>query len=97
MRLPLIHPSDLDPVQRALYDDMRAGIATGFDPFQTALDDGTMIGSPNLPESAVPPLPGSAHHWLGRRHVGCSLLGTEPWIAESNESLTLTRAAGELS
>jgi hypothetical protein len=29
MRLPLIHSTDLDPVQRELYDDMRAGIATG--------------------------------------------------------------------
>ena len=27
MRLPLIHPTDLDPVQRELYDEMRAGIA----------------------------------------------------------------------
>jgi 4-carboxymuconolactone decarboxylase len=44
MRLAPIHPSDLDSVQRALYDDMRAGIATGFNAFQTALDDGTMIG-----------------------------------------------------
>jgi hypothetical protein len=44
MRLPLIHPADLNPVQRELYDDMRAGIATGFNSFQTALDDGTMIG-----------------------------------------------------
>jgi hypothetical protein len=34
MRLPLIHPADLDPVQRDLYDDMRAGIATGFDAFR---------------------------------------------------------------
>jgi 4-carboxymuconolactone decarboxylase len=44
MRLSLIHPSTLDPVQRELYDDMRAGIATGFDAFRTALDDGSMIG-----------------------------------------------------
>jgi 4-carboxymuconolactone decarboxylase len=44
MRLPLIHPSDLDPLQRKLYDDMRAGVATGFNAFRTALDDGTMIG-----------------------------------------------------
>ena len=29
MRLRPIHPKDLDPVQRELYDDMRAGIATG--------------------------------------------------------------------
>jgi hypothetical protein len=44
MRLPLIHPSALDPVQKDLYDDMRAGIATGFNGFRTALDDGSMIG-----------------------------------------------------
>jgi 4-carboxymuconolactone decarboxylase len=44
MRLPLIPPTDLDPTQSALYDDMRAGIATGFKAFRTALDDGTMIG-----------------------------------------------------
>ncbi len=44
MRLPLIHPAALDPVQRELYDDMRAGIVTGFNAFRTALDDGTMIG-----------------------------------------------------
>jgi hypothetical protein len=29
MRLPVIRPSDLDPVQRELYDDMRTGIASG--------------------------------------------------------------------
>jgi 4-carboxymuconolactone decarboxylase len=44
MRLPTIHPSALDPVQKDLYDDMRAGIATGFNAFQTALPDGSMIG-----------------------------------------------------
>jgi 4-carboxymuconolactone decarboxylase len=44
MRLPLIHPSALDQVQRVLYDDMRAGIATGFNSFRTELDDGSMIG-----------------------------------------------------
>src|SRR5271167_5011766 len=30
MRLPPIHPTDLDTVQRELYDDIRAGIANGF-------------------------------------------------------------------
>jgi 4-carboxymuconolactone decarboxylase len=44
MRLPLIHPTDLHPLQRELYDDIRAGTATGFNAFRTALDDGTMIG-----------------------------------------------------
>jgi 4-carboxymuconolactone decarboxylase len=44
MRLPLIHPTDFDLVQRELYDDMRVGVATGFNAFRTALDDGAMIG-----------------------------------------------------
>jgi 4-carboxymuconolactone decarboxylase len=44
MRLPLIHPTDLDPVQRELHDDIRAGVATGVNTFRSALDDGTMIG-----------------------------------------------------
>jgi 4-carboxymuconolactone decarboxylase len=44
MRLPLIHPAALDPTQRELYDEMRTGIATGFNAFRTELDDGTMIG-----------------------------------------------------
>jgi len=44
MRFPPIRPSALDPVQKELYDNMRAGIATGFNAFQTALDDGSMIG-----------------------------------------------------
>lgn len=44
MRLPLIPPEDLTPVQKALYDDMRAGIATGFNAFQTERSDGTLIG-----------------------------------------------------
>jgi 4-carboxymuconolactone decarboxylase len=44
MRFPPIRPSALDPVQKELYDDMRAGIATGFNAFRTALDDGSMIG-----------------------------------------------------
>jgi 4-carboxymuconolactone decarboxylase len=48
MRLPLIDPSDFDPLQRALYDDMRAGIASGFSAFQTAQTDGKMIGPWNV-------------------------------------------------
>jgi 4-carboxymuconolactone decarboxylase len=44
MRLRPIHPKDLDPVQRELYDDIRAGIATGFDAFPSVDDDGAMIG-----------------------------------------------------
>ena len=44
MRLAPIHPSALDPVQHELYNNMRAGIASGFSAFQTMLDDGSMIG-----------------------------------------------------
>ena len=44
MRLAPIQPSALGPVQKELYDDMRAGIVAGFDGFQTSLDDGSMIG-----------------------------------------------------
>jgi 4-carboxymuconolactone decarboxylase len=44
MRFPPIHPSALSPDQKELYDDMRAGIATGFNAFRTSLDDGSMIG-----------------------------------------------------
>jgi 4-carboxymuconolactone decarboxylase len=44
MRLPLIHLSDLDPVQTELYADMRTGLTAGFNTLRIALDDGTMIG-----------------------------------------------------
>jgi 4-carboxymuconolactone decarboxylase len=44
MRFPPIHPSALTPDQKELYDDMHAGIATGFNSFRTSLDDGSMIG-----------------------------------------------------
>jgi len=44
MRLSPIRPTDLDPVQRELYEDIRAGIANGFNAFRTSLDDGAMIG-----------------------------------------------------
>ncbi|MGO4287483.1 carboxymuconolactone decarboxylase family protein [Bosea sp. TAB14] len=48
MRLPLIDPTDFNPLQRALYDDMAAGIATGFNAFQTMQPDGRMIGPWNV-------------------------------------------------
>ncbi len=48
MRLPLIDPADFNPLQQALYDDMRAGIATGFNAFKTSDDDGKMIGPWNV-------------------------------------------------
>jgi hypothetical protein len=44
MRLPLIPPSDLTPDQRALYDDMRRGIASTFNVFKTISDDGALMG-----------------------------------------------------
>jgi hypothetical protein len=34
MRLPLIAPADLTPEQKALYDDMRKGIASNFNAFK---------------------------------------------------------------
>lgn len=44
MRLPLINPADLTPVQKTLYDDMCAGIAQGFNAFATERPDGALIG-----------------------------------------------------
>jgi 4-carboxymuconolactone decarboxylase len=44
MRLPLLSPAGLSPEQKALYDDMRAGIATAFNAFKTEREDGALIG-----------------------------------------------------
>jgi 4-carboxymuconolactone decarboxylase len=44
MRFAPIHPTALSPDQKELYDDMRAGIAIGFNSFRTSLEDGSMIG-----------------------------------------------------
>ena len=44
MRLPLIAPADLTPEQKALYDDMRKGIASNFNAFKAVLDDGALMG-----------------------------------------------------
>jgi 4-carboxymuconolactone decarboxylase len=44
MRLPLLAPASLSPEQKALYDDMRSGIATAFNAFKTAREDGALIG-----------------------------------------------------
>jgi 4-carboxymuconolactone decarboxylase len=44
MRLPPIIPADLTPIQKTLYDDMRAGIAKGFNTFATERSDGALIG-----------------------------------------------------
>jgi hypothetical protein len=47
MRLPLITPADLTPEQKALYDDMRKGIASNFNAFKAVRDDGALMGPPN--------------------------------------------------
>ncbi len=44
MRLPLIAPVDLTPGQKALYDDMRKGIASNFNAFTAVRDDGALMG-----------------------------------------------------
>ncbi|WP_247312389.1 carboxymuconolactone decarboxylase family protein [Bradyrhizobium sp. 48] len=44
----MIDPADFNPFQQALYDDMRAGIATGFSAFKTSDDNGKMIGPWNV-------------------------------------------------
>jgi len=44
MRLPLIAPADLSAEQKPLYDDMRKGIASNFNAFQTVRDDGALMG-----------------------------------------------------
>lgn len=43
-RLPLLPPDHLDDVQRPLYDDMKAGIASNFADFQTIDDQGALLG-----------------------------------------------------
>lgn len=44
MRLPLLAPADLSPEQRALYDNMRAGIERNFAGFKTIADNGALMG-----------------------------------------------------
>ena len=44
MRLPLIAPGDLSPEQRAIYDDMRAGIEKNFQGFKAIADNGALMG-----------------------------------------------------
>ena len=44
MRLPLIEPKDLSAAQKALYDDMRKGIAGNFNAFKAVRDDGALMG-----------------------------------------------------
>jgi 4-carboxymuconolactone decarboxylase len=44
MRLPLIPPSELTPQQKALYDEMRKGIASNFNAFKVEREDGALMG-----------------------------------------------------
>jgi 4-carboxymuconolactone decarboxylase len=44
MRLPLIPPAQLTPQQRALYDEMRKGIASNFNAFKVEREDGALMG-----------------------------------------------------
>jgi 4-carboxymuconolactone decarboxylase len=55
VRLPLIPPADLSPVQKSLYDEMRNGIASNFNAFKVEREDGALIGpwNPWLHEPAI--------------------------------------------
>src|ERR1700704_3597771 len=55
MRLPLIPPSELTPRQKALYDEMRKGIASNFNAFKVEREDGALMGpwNPWLHEPAI--------------------------------------------
>lgn len=44
MRLPLIAPADLTEMQKPLYEDMKAGIATNFNDFKVLADNGALMG-----------------------------------------------------
>lgn len=44
MRLPLIPPAKLNDEQRALYDEMRKGIASNFNAFKVEREDGALMG-----------------------------------------------------
>ena len=44
MRLPLISPSDLTSEQRAVYEDMRAGIEQNFQGFSSIAENGALMG-----------------------------------------------------
>jgi alkylhydroperoxidase family enzyme len=55
MRLPLIAPNELTAEQRALYEDMRAGIGESFRDFVSMRQDGALMGpwNPWLHEPSV--------------------------------------------
>jgi 4-carboxymuconolactone decarboxylase len=44
MRLPFIPPSQLTAQQKALYDEMRKGIASNFNAFEVEREDGALMG-----------------------------------------------------
>ena len=47
MRLPLIPPAELSPEQKALYDEMREGIASNFNASKVEREDGALMGPSN--------------------------------------------------
>ncbi len=55
MRLPLIAPADLTPAQKAVYDEMRRGVARHFNAFRAERKDGALMGpwNPWLHEPAI--------------------------------------------
>ncbi len=44
MRLPLIAPAQLSDEQKPLYEDMKKGIASNFNVFQTVAENGALMG-----------------------------------------------------
>ena len=44
MRLPPIAPDELDPGQRPLFEDMKAGVSAKYSDFVTTRDDGALLG-----------------------------------------------------
>ena len=48
MRLPLISPSDLASEQRAVYDDMRAGIEQNFQGFSSIAENGARMAMKSM-------------------------------------------------
>src|SRR6266852_5237308 len=44
VRVPLIPPADLTPVQKAVYEEMRTGIASNCNAFKVEREDGALMG-----------------------------------------------------
>ncbi len=55
MRLPPLPPADLTPEQQVLYQDMRSGMAGGFQAFKIVREDGALMGpwNPYLHEPTI--------------------------------------------